>query len=194
LFAKHLTLAGGAPALLAALLLTVAGCGPGNGLNLARVSGKVRFNGEPVRNGTVFFMPDESKGTVGPPAVGSITSDGSYILSTETAGDGVIVGYHRVGITGVEAAAAAGPEAALDPEKDAADYMKAKAKAAAQAARRIPKKSEEEFFTDKGGKKYRFVVPSKFSKPDESGIVVKVEGAQTINFDIDDSGSVRVNP
>ena len=78
----------------------LSGCGAGNGLNLARVSGKVMYKGQPVKNGTVFFMPDESKGTVGPPAVGSITSDGTYIMSTESAGDGVIVGQHKVGITG----------------------------------------------------------------------------------------------
>jgi hypothetical protein len=178
--------------LLVAVLLGTSGCGPGNGLNLARVSGKVTYKGEPVKNGTVFFMPDESKGTVGPPAVGSITSDGSYILSTETAGDGVIVGHHKVGITGVEPVAVSNEEE-LDPEKDAAGYMKAKAKAAAQAQRGGTRKKNEEFFTDKGGKKYRFVVPMKFSRPDESGIIVKIDRGQTINFDIDESGKVTTN-
>jgi hypothetical protein len=115
---------------LAMLLVALAaGCGPGNGLNMARVSGKITYKGQPVTNGTVFFMPDEAKGTVGPPAVGSLTADGSYILSTETAGDGVIVGNHKVGVTGVEPAPVDG-SAEVDPEKDAAGYMKAKAKAA----------------------------------------------------------------
>ncbi len=179
---------------LTACCAMLVGCGPGNGLNLARVSGKVIYKGQPVKNGTVFFMPDESKGTVGPPAVGSITSDGSYVLSTETAGDGVIIGSHKVGITGVEEVPASGDvQEAPDPEKDAADYMKAKAKAA-QATRNVPKKGEEDLFTDKGGKKFRYVVPMKFSRPDESGIAVKVDGAQTVNFDFDESGNVRVNP
>ena len=179
-------------ALLAAALMVQGGCGPGNGLNLATVSGKVTYKGEPVKNGTVFFMPDESKGTVGPPAVGSITADGTYVLSTETAGDGVIIGLHKVGITGVDTAAISGDEAELDPEKNAGDYMKAKSKAA-QAARRAPKK-QEEFFTDKGGKKYRFVLPMKFSRPEESGITVKIDGRKTVNFDFDDSDKVRVSP
>ena len=61
--------------------------------------------------------------------------------------------------------------------------MKAKGKAAMQAQRGGSKKKDEEIFTDKGGKKYRYVVPMKFSRPDESGIFVKVEGAQTFNFD-----------
>ena len=81
----------------------------------------------------------------------------------------------------------------FDPQKDGGGYMKAKAKTAAQAARGVTKK-DEELFTDKGGKKYRYVVPMKFSRPDESGIIVKVDGAQTVNFDIDESGNVRINP
>ena len=180
-------------ALLLAIWLTPSsGCGPGNGLNLAKVHGKVTYKGEPVKNGTVFFMPDESKKTVGPPAVGSITSDGTYVMSTESAGDGAIVGHHKVGITGVEAVPVAGQEE-HDPEKDAGGYMKAKSKSAAQAARSSVKK-DEELFTDKGGKKYRYIVPMKFSRPDESGIIVKIDGAQTVNFDIDESGNVRINP
>jgi hypothetical protein len=178
--------------LLVAVLTTLSACGPGNGLNLAKVSGKVMYKGEPVKNGTVFFKPDEAKGTVGPAAVGSITSNGTYVMSTESAGDGAIVGHHKVGITGVEPVATSTVEE-YDPEKDAGGYMKAKAKTAAQAARGITKKNEE-FFTDKGGKKYRYVVPMKFSNPEESGIIVKIDGAQTVNFDIDDSGNVRINP
>jgi hypothetical protein len=178
--------------LLVAVLTTLSACGPGNGLNLARVSGKVTYKGEPVKNGTVFFKPDEGKGTVGPAAVGSITSNGTYIMSTESAGDGAIVGHHKVGITGVEPVATSTVEE-YDPEKDAGGYMKAKSKTAAQAARGATKKNEE-IFTDKGGKKYRYVVPMKFSNPEESGIIVKIDGNQTVNFDIDDSGNVRINP
>jgi len=178
--------------LLAAALINLSGCGASNGLNLAKVSGKVIYKGQPVKNGTVFFMPDESKGTVGPSAVGSITSDGTYVMSTESAGDGVIVGHHKVGITGVEPVAGS-PQEEYDPEKDAGGYMKAKSKTAAQAARGGIKKGEE-LFTDKGGKKYRYMVPMKFSRPDESGIIVKIDGRQTVNFDIDESGNVRTNP
>jgi hypothetical protein len=177
---------------MAAALTASPGCGPGNGLNLARVSGKVTYKGEPVKNGTVFFVPDESKGTVGPYAVGSITSDGTYTLSTETAGDGVIVGQHKVGITGVEEVAGSS-EAEVDAGKDPAGYMQAKGKAAVQAQRTPARKKDEELFTDKGGKKFRYVVPMKFSRPDESGIVVKVDGRQTINFDIDESGKVSTD-
>ena len=169
------------------------GCSPGNGLNLAKVRGKVTYKGEPVKNGTVFFMPDESKGTVGPPAVGSITSDGSYIMSTESAGDGVIVGSHKIGITGLEEKPVSSGSAAATPESDPKGYMKAKAKDAA-AARSGAVKKEAETFTDKGGQRWRFVVPRKFANPQESGIIAKVEpGSNTMNFDIDDSGNVSIN-
>lgn len=179
---------------LMVVAVAVVGCGPDNGLNLARVSGKVTFNGQPVKNGTVFFMPDEGKGTVGPPAVGSITADGSFIMSTESAGDGAIVGSHLVGITGVEEEPIAGTGEDVDPEADAGGYMKSKAKVAAATARGASKK-EAEYFKDKGGKLFRYLVPRKFSNPQESGIIAKVEGgSNTFNYDIDEAGNVKVNP
>jgi hypothetical protein len=176
---------------VAAGVSLLASCGPSNGLNLARVRGKVTFQGQPIKNGTVFFMPDEAKGTVGPPAVGSIVADGTFIMSTETAGDGVIVGNHMVGITGVEEGPSAEGEAAPDPQSDPANYMKAKAKAAA-ATRKAARPAE--FFTDRSGQRFRFVIPQKLSNPQESGIIAKVEsGSNTFNFEIDESGRVLVN-
>src|SRR6185437_4574417 len=154
--------------LSAATLTPFAGCSPSNGLDLAKVRGKVTYRGEPVKNGTVFFMPDDTKGTVGPPAVGSITADGSYVMSTESAGDGVIVGSHKVGITGVEDSPVSSEAPAPDPEADPSAYMKAKAKAAA-SARSGRVRKDGDMFTDRGGKKWRFVVPKKFTNPQESG-------------------------
>jgi hypothetical protein len=174
-------------------LVFVFGCGPGNGLNLAKVRGKVTYKGEPIKRGTVFFMPDESKGTIGPSAVGSITSDGSYIMSTESAGDGVIVGSHKIGITGLEEKPVGNGAPAATPESDPKGYMKAKAKDAA-VARSGRNQKEADTFTDKGGQKWRFVLPKKFINPQESGIIAKVEpGSQTMNFDIDASGNVVIN-
>lgn len=181
----------GCTVLLVAALATMSGCGPNNGLSLVKVSGKVTFKGQPIQKGTVFFMPDEGKGTIGPPAVGSITSDGSYIMSTESAGDGVVVGEHRIGLTGMDPTPVSGPVEEIDPQKDAGGYMSAKSKAA-QASKGAPK--EAELFTDKGGKKYRFIIPAKLSRPLESGIRVKIDRSRTLNFDVDESGTVRVTP
>src|SRR4051794_23200847 len=87
------------PFLLSACLIALTGCS-NNGLTLGRVQGKITYKGQPVSAGEVFFMPDESKGTTGPPALGSISSDGSYVMSTEESGDGAIVGIHHIGIVG----------------------------------------------------------------------------------------------
>jgi hypothetical protein len=141
----------------------------------------------------VFFMPDEKKGTVRPPAVGSITSDGTYVMSTESAGDGAIVGSHMVGITGVEDQPVGSGAPAPTPESDPKGHMKAKARDAA-AAQRVVVEKEAETFTDRGGRRWRFVVPKKFTNPQESGIIAKVvPGPNTMNFDFDASGNVTIN-
>jgi hypothetical protein len=171
-------------------LVPLFGCS-GNGLNLVKVGGKVTYRGKPIQNGTVFFMPDDTKGTIGPPAVGSITEDGSYVMSTESAGDGVIVGSHRIGITGLEPKPIS-DGAVVDPESAPEAYLKSKAKSAA-TARTGAAETEEDVMTDRGGRKFRLVVPRKFSNPMESGIIVKVDRSATVNFDIDDSGNVRVS-
>jgi hypothetical protein len=114
-------------------------------------------------------------------------------MSTESAGDGVIVGSHKVGITGVEEKPISTGPAAPTPESDPKGYMKAKAKDAAAVRSGVPKK-EADTFTDRGGQKWRFVVPRKFTNPQESGIIAKVEpGSNTMNFDIDESGKVVIN-
>jgi len=95
------------------------GCTNDNGLTLGRVHGTVTYKGQPVKHGTVFFMPDESKATVGPPAMGVITSDGSYVMSTDESGDGAIVGSHEVGITGLDPTPVSG-EDMPEPESDPA--------------------------------------------------------------------------
>lgn len=177
--------------LVATAVTLLVGCS-NNGLDLAKVRGKVIYKGQPVKNGTVFFMPDESKGTVGPPAVGSITSDGSYVMSSSSSGDGVIVGSHKIGITGVEEKPVEGEADAPTPESDPQAYMKAKAKGAA-AARSGRASKEVDTFTDRGGKTWRYVIPKKFTNPQESGIFAKVDrGSNTMNFEIDESGNVRI--
>ena len=56
----------------AAMVVGFSGCGPDHGMSLGRVSGTVTSRGEPVRFGTVIFMPDATKGTDGPPAMGTL--------------------------------------------------------------------------------------------------------------------------
>jgi hypothetical protein len=177
-----------------AILVTIAqsGCGPGNGLNLGRVRGRVTYKGEPVKNGSIHFMPDSNKGTDGPPAMGVLTADGTYILSTDESGDGALVGYHKVGITGLEPTPV-GTDPAPDPEKAPVDFMKAKARAAQKSMRPSPKKSGDTF-TDRAGRTFRHVTPKTLVDPNSSGISAEVcSGSNILNFDVQEDGRVLLN-
>ena len=165
--------------LVAAVLVGVVSCGPSNGLNLARVRGKVTYKGEPLKYGSISFHPDESKGTTGPLAMGSINSDGSFILSTEVSGDGAIVGLHKVAILGLDPTPI-NSEAMPTPEEDPLKYLAAKTQAGLKAAKKSTK-SDAPTITDHGGKTYRIVVPEKFGSTNTSKITAKVvSGSNTI--------------
>lgn len=75
--------------LWSALTLAEGGCG--RGPEMAPVSGKVTYNGQPLKFGSVTFQPQK-----GQPARGEILSDGTFTLSTFKAGDGAAVGTHKV--------------------------------------------------------------------------------------------------
>jgi hypothetical protein len=189
-----------APGLLATVL---AGCGPGNGLILGRVQGKVRYKGEPVKYGTVSFVPDVSKGSDGPIAMGNIKDDGTYTLSTSDPGDGAVVGHHKVSIVGLDPAplTKADEKPMPSPAESPLEVMKARGKAMEQARQRPSRKAaatskaDGDTFTDRGGRVYRYVVPKKLGVPEESGLEVNVaRGSNSIDFDIDESGNVHINP
>jgi hypothetical protein len=76
-----------------AAALAVAGCSGGK-LPTAPVEGKVLYKGKPLEFGAVLFQAD-----AGPPARGTIQADGTFRLSTYGAGDGAVLGVHRVQIT-----------------------------------------------------------------------------------------------
>ena len=86
---------------LAALLCGACwGCGGvaggGGSTALVPVKGKVTFKGQPVTKGRIQFEPDG----FGKSARGQLQSDGSFVLTTEKDGDGVITGQHRVTVSG----------------------------------------------------------------------------------------------
>jgi hypothetical protein len=81
---------------LACLMLP--GCGRRADLPpVAKVSGVVTLDGKPLSRGTIQFVPDASKGTAGPTAVGTIDPQGHYRLKTAGV-EGAIVGFHKVGV------------------------------------------------------------------------------------------------
>ena len=78
---------------VAIIPVLLSGCGSGNSLDLAPVTGKVTFQGEPLDHGTVIFFPPG--GTKGPQASGMIQPDGSFTMKTSSKA-GAVVGKHKV--------------------------------------------------------------------------------------------------
>jgi hypothetical protein len=171
-----------------AIAAGLTGCGPGNGLTLGKVRGKITYKGQPVSHGMVTFAPDASKGTEGPLALGTIATDGTYIMSTEQSGDGVIVGSHKVGITGLDPTPIAA-EASVDPEANPKGFMEAKGKTI------HPQKNQSKTATirAKDGKTYKVVTPEKLMNPENSGLILKVgPGQNSLNITIEENGSVTI--
>ncbi|HVJ86262.1 MAG TPA: hypothetical protein VM452_11500 [Caulifigura sp.] len=99
-------------------LCLVAGCGDGRP-QTAPVSGKVIYNGEPLKTGTVMFLSNTPNM---PYATGEIGPDGVYKMKTFEDGDGAVLGSHRVSISAVEVPNPAVPEArSLLPSKYSTD-------------------------------------------------------------------------
>jgi hypothetical protein len=85
--------------LLAAMALVAGGCGGGEKVpSLAKVHGKVSYNGKPMALGKVLFIPvKRGEGETRPfPAGAEIQPDGTYVLTTVNPGDGAAIGEHKV--------------------------------------------------------------------------------------------------
>ena len=80
------------------LLLTVVafatGCG-NSGPATAPVSGTVTYNGKPVPNAHVSFVPSDASRRA---AEGLTDTSGRFILGTFSANDGAIVGKYKIGV------------------------------------------------------------------------------------------------
>ncbi|MBN2295991.1 MAG: hypothetical protein JXM70_26400 [Pirellulales bacterium] len=105
--------------LFAAAMTSLTGCGKKR--ELAPLSGKVLYKGQPLRFGTVVFEHE-----YGQPATGAIQPDGTFTLTTRGEGEGTAVSTSRVRVACYEgqnpsSQAAAGEVATLGrsliPEK-----------------------------------------------------------------------------
>ncbi len=88
----------------------VAGCGGSEGPELARVTGRVLHQGQPVEGAQVRFAAAGSPRI----AYAKTDADGRFLLTTFQTGDGAVVGEHRVAIfkhAPTQPAAAAKPTA-----------------------------------------------------------------------------------
>jgi hypothetical protein len=59
----------------------------------AQVKGKVTLNGDPVKGGKITFAPLTGSGYM---ATGEVKEDGTFVLKTESGGDGAPIGKGRV--------------------------------------------------------------------------------------------------
>ncbi len=84
-----------------ALVLVCLPLGCGRSLpDTVPVSGRVTWNGEPVRAGTIAFMPaDTETDSLHRVALGRIEADGSYRLSTFGTNDGALPGDYHVAVS-----------------------------------------------------------------------------------------------
>lgn len=141
--------------------LMLGGCG--RGLSLGKVSGRVTVAGKPVTSGTIMFHPESENA---PAAVGAIGPDGTYTLTTVKAGDGAVVGSHRVTIQATTVG-----EGSLVEAKSLEQEM--------ELARMPP-----------GRKvlvpgKVTWVVPEKYSQLQTSTLAAKVEsGSNKLDFEV----------
>lgn len=91
-------------------VLSLAGCGGDGRLPTATVRGKVTYNGEPLKIGSLLFVPVGG----GPTAEANIDKNGNYSLGTYETADGAVLGKHQVMITAFTAAGGSGlPEDAV---------------------------------------------------------------------------------
>ena len=82
----------------ACLVAVAAGCTRSQLPLLAKSSGLVLLDGEPIGGVEVRFVPDTSKSPDGRMATGSTDTDGNFVLSCFADGDGALIGHHRVAI------------------------------------------------------------------------------------------------
>jgi hypothetical protein len=170
------------------LLAGVLGCS-NNGLSLGKVRGTVTYKGQPVTAGEIVFLPDESKGTNGPSALGSISSDGTFIMSTEESGDGAVVGVHKVGIVGRDPKPL-GQGTVITESSTPEDVLKVKASMGQPAKK---KDAGGPTVRDRSGAVYRLITPEKLQDPQSSGITIKVErGSNVKTIAIKEDGTATV--
>jgi len=172
------------------LIAGVVGCSSGNGLNLAKVRGKITLDGQSVYGGEILFVPDSKKGSVGPPAAGTISDDGTYVMSTQESGDGAIVGVHNVAIIGhgKDPIKPGSGEIILTDDSPAEDVFKLKQSLGAQRP-----KNQGPTVRDKGGNTFLLTTPEKMQNPQTSGVSIKVERGRNVkNIAISKDGQVTI--
>ena len=89
---------GSSMAALAALLI-LSGCGAKSGLDMVPIKGEVAYNGQPLTEGSVVYIPVDAAGRQ---ATGKIQPDGTFQLTTREANDGAVVGEYKIVVHAVK--------------------------------------------------------------------------------------------
>jgi hypothetical protein len=152
-------------------MLLACGCGDDGLPQRYRVQGEVTYNGKPVAQGTVNFIPQGGDVRA---ASGSI-NEGTYNLTTLTPGDGAMPGTYRVTVTGMEASDESKKITSRPPGAPA------------------NRKTEPYFGRPSGAqivqasKVAKRLVPGKYGIPETSGLTAEVKAqSNTLNFPLTD--------
>jgi hypothetical protein len=162
------------------------GCGAGKTTEpMARVTGVVRYKGEPVENAVVLFQSEKG------PLVSSGTTDdeGLFELTTKVNGDGAFVGRNNISITILDpspemeelAALKLAQEPTKDPEeleKQGEEFRKKTRELMKQMAARKAKESQAKGARGSG-------IPKKYANQTTSGLKRDVEMGEANHFEID---------
>lgn len=148
----------------AAGLFLVVGCGDDTGLaKRYAVSGTVTYNGEPVEQGQINFIPAKGDDANARPANGTIEK-GQYSLTTATPNDGALPGEYKVAVT--------------SKSVDSSKVLETIAKQGGGGRQQD---------TAKATAKAKNLVPAKYQLGDTSGLTATVkEQSNTVNFDLKD--------
>lgn len=148
---------------LAAVILVTSGCtDAGKGPKTVSASGTVTYQGKGVADANVAFLGD---GNI--QAARAITdSNGEFILSTTSPGDGAVAGVHKVTVTKMMSA----------PKKGAADPKAGSMEAAVQDFKANQNKEAPKSLS---------MIPEKYSQATSSPLQFTVEEGKPNNFKIE---------
>jgi hypothetical protein len=144
-----------------ALLLGVAGCGT----KTVKVGGTVTFDGAPLPNAIVKFIPTVKDGRE---ATGLTNADGTFQLETFAARDGVLPGDYKVTVQYQEPLAVDTDVPPTQPGKS----MKARWDATQKAMKEQQKKPP------------KYVIPAKYSHPVDTILKQRVPPDGPVRFEL----------
>jgi len=159
---------------LALGLLFASGCGGGgegaeDRVSVYKVTGKVTLAGGPVAGASVTFSPKDKQ----PVATGKTGNDGTFTMTTYDSGDGAAAGKFVVIVSKPIASAASGnaPPTGHDPNNKTGGFDSAAFHSAQRAAG--------------GGTGADSGLPAKYSKADQSDLLIEVKSSGDNKFELD---------